>query len=120
MTLMPVWTGISCSARDRPARAEPSETSTRCDTSSAALRWATNWAGMPSRWVTMRAMSTASLAMRSVADTTCSTDDMPSESLGSRTAMTHTARMSCTRSLIRSSSPATSSAMSGSPKYRAA
>ena len=65
----------------------------------------------------MRAMSTASLAIRSMALITWSTDDMPSESFGLRTAMMHTARMSCTRSLIVSSSSPTSSAMSGSPKY---
>ena len=64
----------------------------------------------------MRAMSTASLPIRSMADTTWSTDDMASASRGLRTAMMHTARMSCTRSLIVSSSSRTSSAMSGSPK----
>jgi hypothetical protein len=75
---------------------------------------------MPRRWVTIRAMSTAALAIRSMDDTTCSTEAMASASRGSRTAMTQTARMSWTISSMRSSSSPTSSAMSGSPKYSAA
>ena len=95
---------------------EPSLTSTRCETSSASERSATNWRGIPSLWVTIRAMSTASLAIRSMADTTWSTDDMPSASRELRAASTQTARMSWTISLIRCSSSSTSSAMSGSSK----
>ena len=68
----------------------------------------------------MRAMSTAALAMRSMALITCSTDAISSASRGWRAARTHTARMSCTSSFMRSSSSPTSSAMSGSPKYSAA
>ena len=64
----------------------------------------------------MRAMSTAALAMRSIDEMTCSTDAMASASRGWRAARTQTARMSCTRSFMRSSSSPTSSAMSGSPK----
>jgi len=64
----------------------------------------------------MRAMSTAALPIRSIDEITCSTDAIASASRGSRTAMTHTARMSWTSSSIRSSSSPTSSAMSGSPK----
>ena len=113
---MPVATGSSMALRGRWAMCEPSRISTRCETSSAADRSATSSRGMPRWWVTMRAMSTASLAMRSMAPMTCSTDDMASASSGRRTAMMHTARMSCTRSLNCSSSSPTSSAMSGSPK----
>ena len=65
----------------------------------------------------MRAMSTASLAMRSMALMTCRTEAIESASLGLRAARMQTARMSCTRSFICSSSSSTSSAMSGSPKY---
>ena len=70
--------------------------------------------------MTMRAMSTAALPMRSIDETTWSTDAMASASFGCRAASTETARISCTRSDIWSSSSSTSSAMSGSPKYRAA
>ena len=64
----------------------------------------------------MRAMSTAELPMCSMAEMTWSTDAIASASLGCRAAITDTARMSCTRSDIWSSSWSTSSAMSGSPK----
>ncbi len=71
---------------------------------------------MPSRWVTILAMSTAALAMRSMAEITCNTDAMASASRGLRAAMTQTERMSCTSASMRSSRAPTSSAMSGSPK----
>ena len=64
----------------------------------------------------MRAMSTAALPMRSMDEITWSTEAMASASLGCRAASTDTARMSWTRSDIRSSSSSISSAMSGSPK----
>ena len=73
-------------------------------------------AGMPRRWVTMRAMSTASLAMRWIAEITWRTETIASASFGFRAAITHTVRMSWTSSDMRSSSSSTSSAMSGSPK----
>ena len=66
-TRMPVCTGSSRSTSGRRARCEPSRTRTRCETSSALDRSATSSRGMPRRWVTMRAMSTAALAMRSMA-----------------------------------------------------
>jgi hypothetical protein len=75
---------------------------------------------MPRRWVTMRAMSTAAWAMRSIDDTTFSTDAMASASLGVRTASTQTARMSWTRASRRSPRASTSSPICGSPKYTAA
>ena len=99
---------------------DPSCTTSRWETSSALDMSATSSAGIPNRRDTIREMSTASLAIRSMALITWSTDDMPSASLGWRTAMMHTARMSCTSSVIWTSSPSTSVAMSGSPKYRAA
>jgi hypothetical protein len=52
----------------------------------------------------------------SMAEMICRTEAMPSASAGRRTAMMQTARMSCTRSFIRSSSSATSSAIPGSLK----
>ena len=64
----------------------------------------------------MRAMSTASFPMRSMALIMCSTDAISAASRGWRAASTHTARMSCTSPFIFSSSSPTSSAMSGSPK----
>jgi hypothetical protein len=64
----------------------------------------------------MRAMSTAALAIRSMAEITWSTDAIASASRGWRAAMTHTDRMSWTSWSMRSSSASTSSAMSGSPK----
>ncbi len=66
--------------------------------------------------MTIRVMSTAALAMPSIAEMTCSTEAMPSASAGRRTARMQTSRMSCTRSFIRSSSSATSVAMPGSLK----
>ena len=116
MMRIPVATGNSSAATRQCAMSERSCTCTRCETSSASDSDTTNSAGMPSRWVTTRAMSTASLAMRSMALTTWSTEDMPSASRGRRAALTQTARMSCTRSLIRSSRSRTSVAISGSPK----
>ena len=59
---------------------------------------------MPRRWVTIRAMSTAALPIRSMEEMTWSTDAMASASLGCRAASTDTARMSWTRSDIWSSS----------------
>ena len=73
---------------------EPSRIHTRCETSSALERSAMSSLGMPRRWVTMRVMSTAALAMPSMAEMTCSTDAMPSASAGRRTARMHTARIS--------------------------
>ncbi len=64
----------------------------------------------------MRAMSTAALPMRSIELMTCSTEAIASASFGWRAASTDTARISWTRSDMRSSSSSTSSAMSGSPK----
>ena len=52
---------------------------------------------MPSRCVTTRAMSTAALPMRSIAETTCNTLDICSASRFERAASTHTSRISCTR-----------------------
>jgi hypothetical protein len=75
---------------------------------------------MPRRWVTIRAMSTAAWAMRSMEDTTLSTDAIASASFGVRTASTHTARMSWTRASSRSPRASTSSPICGSPKYTAA
>ena len=112
-----VCTGSSRSDSGRRARWLFSRTRTRCETSSALERSATSSRGMPRRWVTMRAMSTAALAMRSMDEITWSTDAISSASFGWRAASTHTARMSCTSSLMRSSSSPTSSAMPGSPKY---
>ena len=71
---------------------------------------------MPRLWVTMRAMSTAALPMRSIDEMTWSTEAIASASFGWRAASTDTARISWTRSDMRSSSSSTSSAMSGSPK----
>src|SRR6476646_1257699 len=68
----------------------------------------------------MRETSTAAFAMRSIADTTCSTLDISSASRGDRAASTQIARISCTRSLSRSSSSWTSAAICSSPKNRAA
>ena len=120
MTRIPATTGSSRSARGRRTMCDPSRTTSRCDTSSALDMSATSSAGIPSWRVTMREMSTASLAIRSMALITWSTDDMPSASRGWRTAMMHTARMSCTNPVICTSSSSTSVAMPGSPKYRAA
>ena len=119
-TRMPVCTGSSSADNGRRARCEFSRTRTRCETSSALDRSATSSRGMPRRCVTIRAMSTASLPMFSIAEMTWSTDAISSASCGRRAASTHTARMSCTSELIFSSSSPTSSAMSGSPKYSAA
>ena len=94
MTRMPACTVSSRADSGRLAMCDPSLTRTRCDTSSASDRSATNWRGMPMRRVTMCEMSTASLAMRSMAETTWSTEDMPSASRALRAASTHTARMS--------------------------
>ena len=66
--------------------------------------------------MTIRAMSTAALPIRSIELITWSTEAIASASLGCRAASTDTARMSCTRSDIWSSSSSISSAMSGSPK----
>ena len=68
----------------------------------------------------MRVMSTAALAMRSMALTTWRTDAIASASRGERAASTQIARISWTSSDIVCSRSSTSSAMSGSPKYRAA
>ena len=115
-TRMPHCTVSSRSFSGRWAMCEPSRIQTRCETSSALERSAINSFGMPRRWVTIRVMSTAALAMLSMAEITWRTDAMPSASAGRRTAMMQTARMSCTRSFIRSSSSDTSSAMPGSLK----
>ena len=95
---------------------EPSRIHTRCETSSALDRSLISSWGIPRRCVTIRVTSTAEFAMLSIAEMTCSTDAMPSASAGRRTARMHTARMSWTRSFIRSSSSATSVAMPGSLK----
>ena len=100
---MPVWTGSSRAFSGRRAMWLPSRTLTRCDTSSAIDRSATSSRGMPSRWVTMRAMSTASLAMRSMAPMTWSTEAISSASRRVRAASTLTARISWTSPLSRSS-----------------
>ena len=68
----------------------------------------------------MRAMSTAVLPMRSMAEMTWSTEAMASASFLCRAASTDTARISWTSSDMRSSRASTSSAMSWSPKYTAA
>jgi len=115
-TRIPHWTGISRSLRGRWAMWDPSRIQTRCETSSALDRSAISSSGMPSRWVTSREMSTAALAMPSIAEITCRTEAMPSASAGRRTARMHTARISCTRSFMRSSSSPSSSAMPGSLK----
>ena len=75
---------------------DPSCTTRRWEISSALDKSATSSAGIPSRRLTIREMSTASLAIRSMALITWSTDDMPSASRGWRTAMMQVARMSCT------------------------
>ena len=90
ITRMPVAVGSSRSASGRRARCEPSRTSTRCETSSAFERSATSSLGMPSWWVTMRVMSTAALAMRSMAPITWSTEAIASASLRWRAASTQT------------------------------
>ena len=103
-TRMPVCTGSSRSDSGRRARCEPSRTRTRCETSSALRQVGHQLAGDAEA-----VGDDAGDVDRGVADAldgemTWSTDAMASASRGRRAARTQTARMSWTRSAMRSSS----------------